>query len=499
MPEWLLPVTFVALLEELRPVFSAPSFENFRVVIVGWVHALGRRRISDVLRGAGRLADKHYASYYRFFSHARWCLDELGLRLLSLVVKLLPAEAVVELPLDDTLSRHRGKKIALGSVHADPVLRQGGKPFYAYGHVFVVLSVYLRVPWLPGNGWALPFMFRLYEGSRHGGREDAPSDKKRRAARRRRGLATRRRRRMTDRTVRRGELVACRPRPCRGPVPDGIRPTKLELAAEMVLGVAQRFPHIRFRVLGDHLYCGRALLHTVHSRVQNVGFVVRGHPDAALYELPPERSTPRRGRPRSKGARLPCPQRWASDHAEDFDRTEVDLYGETVPLDVGSYLGMAYRTLPGRQVRYVVAHDPRGIYRPTYVMSTDHELSAAEVVGSYSHRWPLERTFQEAKQKLGMQDPQTQLPASVRRAAPTALLVYSLVVLWYLRDGHRQLRRMRVLRDPWHDKRGRPSFSDMLAALRRLGWRRAFSDPASLSPARSKTLAAYLCRVVAVA
>jgi len=499
MPEWLLPATFVTLLEELRPVFSAPSFENFRVVTAGWVHALGRRRISDVLRAAGGLARKHYGSYYRFFSHARWCLDEAGLRLLGLVLKLLPAGTVVELPLDDTLSRHRGKKISLGSVHADPVLRQNGKPFYAYGHVFVVLSVYVRVRWLPGNGWALPFMFRLYEGSRHGGRDDAPSDKKRRAQRRRRGVATRKRRRMTDRVVRKGKLLECAPRPCCGPLPDDVRPTKLDLAAEMALRVGRHFPHIRFRVLGDHLYAGRALLHTVHSQLDNVSFVVRGHPDAALYQLPPADARAGRGRPRTKGARLPCPEQWAQRHAEHFEEAEVEMYGERVPLRFGSYLGMAYRSLPGRLVRYLVVHDPRGIYRPSYLMSTEPELPAADAVGAYSHRWPLERTFQDAKQKLGMQDPQTQLPASVRRAAPMALLTYSSVVLWYLRDGHRQLARMRVLRDPWYDKQSRPSFSDMLAALRRLGWRRAFSDPASLTPARSKTLAIYLCRVVAAA
>lgn len=498
MPSWMLPATFLALLSEFRPIFTAPSFANFSVLVSGFVHALGKHRISDALRAAGSLAGKHYSAYYRFFSRGAWSLDDLGLSLLAVVLRVFGA-VEVELVLDDTLAHRTGKKVALGSMHADPVLRQGGRPFSSYGHVFVVLAVHVRVPLLAPTGWALPFLFRLYQGSRVGGRADAPSDRRRAHHRRRKKTAQRQRVRKTDRKIVRGKAVPCDARPDTGPLPDGVRPTKLELAAQMLLLVARRFPETRFRVLADHLYAGNTVLETVYANVNNVSFVMCGQPDAALYQLPPPRRDGQRGRPRTRGERLPSPEAWAANHPEAFETTEVEMYGETVKVRVASLDGMAYRSLPGRLLRYVVVVDPLGIYRNMYLLSTDLNLSAAAVVAAYSRRWPLEQTFRDAKQKLGIEDAQTQLPAAVRRTAPFGLLIYSFVVLWYVTEGHREARRLRVERDPWYSKNARPSFTEMLAALRRRGWAEAFRDPSRITVARSKRLIAYLTRVVATA
>lgn len=498
MPEWIVPASFLGLLSEFAPVFTRPSFESFRIVVTGWVHALGKHRISDVLRAAGSVASKHYSSYYRFLSQGQWSLDEVGLVLLSLVLRVLRVQEV-ELVLDDTLSRRKGKKVALAGMHADPILRQNGRPFHSYGHVFVVLAAHVTATKLASTGWALPFMFRLFEGRWRGGRADAPSDKKRAASRRRRGADKRQRVRKTDRKVVGHEVVECEPCPDRGPLPDEARPTKLQLAAEMVLLVARRFPHIQFRVLGDHLYNGRSLVHEVMSEVDNVHFVLRGHGNAALYEPPPPPEPGKRGRPRTRGERLPTPEQWAARKSTRFRKVEVEIYGKRVSLEVASFVGMAYRTLPGRLVRYVVVRDPRRIYDTQYLMTTDVDLDPADVVAAYARRWPLEQTFRDAKQKLGMQDPETQLPASVRRAAPMAMLTYSLVVLWYITDGSRHAQRMRSPSDPWYDKSARPSFSDMLAVLRRAGWRRGFLDPARGRTKRSKMLEAFLDQVVAAA
>jgi hypothetical protein len=130
-------------------------------------------------------------------------------------------------------------------------------------------------------------------------------------------------------------------------------------------------------------------------------------------------------------------------------------------------------------------------------MGTDTRLSAAEIVAAFGRRWPLEQTFRDAKQKLVIEDPQTQLPTAVRRSVPFGLFLYSLVVLWYLTKGHLEASALRLHRDPWYDKTARPSFTEMLATLRRCGWAKAFADPAQLTAARSENLAAYLSRVVA--
>lgn len=498
MPDVILPATFVTLLQEFRPVFSQASFGNFVVLIAGFVHALGKHRITDALRAAGPSATKHFTTYYRFFSRASWSVDELGFVLVSFVVQTFRL-GLVELVLDDTLVRRTGKKVALASMHADPLLKQGGRPFHSYGHVYVVLAVHVSIPLLATTGWALPFLFRLYEGPRRGGRKDAASDIRRALCRRRKGVSARHRERLTDRRVVDEVLVSCKPRPDDTPIPKKLRPKKTQLAAEMIVAVARRFPHVRFRVLADHLYNGKTVLHAVISEVDNVHFVVRGRPDAALYELPPPRRPGQKGRPRVKGDRLPNPKQWAEDHPDAFERIEVDLYGHNVPVEVASFVAMAYRSLPGRLLRYVVVRDPDGIYQTTYIISTDVDVPAAEVAAALARRWPLERTFQECKQKLGLQDTEVQLPASVRRQPAMTMILYSLVVLWYVLHGHRLLQHRRLSDDPWYARVGRPTFSDMLAGLRSQSWAEPLLDPPCAAPSRQEMLAAYLARVVAAA
>lgn len=497
----MLPRSFLAILRRLRPVFTGPSFSNFIVLIAGFVHALGGRRITDALRAAGPAATKHFTTYYRFFSHARWCQDQLGFALIELIVELLGL-GEIELVLDDTLTRRTGKKVALASMHADPLLKKTsrGRLFMSYGHVFVVLAVHVKVPALGRTGWALPVLFRLFEGPSAGGRADAPSDVRRRQGRRRQGKPQRQRVRKTDREVVDGELRMCDARPDEGPLPEAVRPKKTELGAQLVCLVAKRFPHLKFRVVADHLYNGRTVLHAVLSEVDNVHVVSRGRPDAALYELPPPREPGQMGRPRTRGDRLLSPQAWAEAHPEAFRTLTVAMYGRNVIVEVASFQAMAYRSLPGRLLRYVIVRDPDGIYRTDYLLCTDVDLDEAEILRAYSHRWPLERTFQDCKQKLRIESPQTQLPASVRRSAPFGMTLYTLVVLWYVTDGHLEAAQLAPrLADPWYARNGRPSFSDMLAALRRIGWYERLLDLPSTDPPRPELWANYLARVVAAA
>ncbi len=88
----------------------------------------------------------------------------------------------------------------------------------------------------------------------------------------------------------------------------------------------------------------------------------------------------------------------------------------------------------------------------------------------------MEVAFHDAKQFLGLEDPQGQTPQAVRRTAPLALLVYGLVLLWYadqLDDAHVSSWLLR----PWYRTKTAPSFLDMLTALRRAGWQQYLSQP----------------------
>ena len=65
---------FMALVQGLAGTMTAPTFASLTTVLTGWVFA-GRRTVTRMILAAGSAADKHYSSYHRLFSAARWSLD----------------------------------------------------------------------------------------------------------------------------------------------------------------------------------------------------------------------------------------------------------------------------------------------------------------------------------------------------------------------------------------------------------------------------------------
>ena len=65
---------------------------------------------------------------------------------------------------------------------------------------------------------------------------------------------------------------------------------------------------------------------------------------------------------------------------------------------------------------------------------------------------------------------------AVQRTAPLALVLYSLIVVWFHQKGHAWLR---FPDRPWYKKKVEPSFADLLTTLRRVTWEERF---ANLSP-----------------
>ena len=99
LPDVTLPASLAGLLWVLRPVFTAPSFATFCVLVAGLAGQVRRRTVCGMLLGAclGRPWPHDRAHY--FFARACWDLDELGLAVARLVVGLLvPAGAAASGP-----------------------------------------------------------------------------------------------------------------------------------------------------------------------------------------------------------------------------------------------------------------------------------------------------------------------------------------------------------------------------------------------------------------
>jgi hypothetical protein len=441
----MIPEPFASVLAAYAVCFQARSYPTFQWLVLGWVQCRERRTLTAVALASGGLGTRHISVFHRFFARAAWSLDAVGQVVFQQARRWLPAEQPLYLLGDDTLARKSGKCVSLASMHHDPLLSSARKPFFSFGHVWVVLALWVPLPMGRGRGFALPLLVRLYTGAKRGGRADAPSRP----------------------TSGKRQQVAEAAHAARD------RRTKLELLAEMVALVAGWAPDRTVYLAVDSAYAGRALL---EQRPPNVHVVSRLRLDAALWAPAPKRRAGQKGRPRRRGARLPTPQQVAA-RCRQWQALAVTIYGRTVTTQVRPMRALWYTALRDQPVQIVLVRDPTGKRRDEAFFCTDPGANARFILEAYARRWCLEVTFHDAKQFLGFADPQCQTPRAVQRTAPFALLVYDLVLLGFAAHAHSTTGLAWPVR-PWYRHKTAPSFVDMLAVLRG-----ALGSPPFLEPA----------------
>ena len=119
----------------------------------------------------------------------------------------------------------------------------------------------------------------------------------------------------------------------------------------------------------------------------------------------------------------------------------------------------------------VLVRDPVGKRPDQMFYCTRLDWDARQILSTYASRWAIEVTFENSKQLLGLEDPANRMPQAVQRTAPMALVLYSLIVVWFHRVGHAWVR---FPDRPWYTKKEEPSFADMLTTLRRVSWEEKF-------------------------
>ena len=117
----------------------------------------------------------------------------------------------------------------------------------------------------------------------------------------------------------------------------------------------------------------------------------------------------------------------------------------------------------------------------------DLSLSAKAILELFAMRWPLEVAFYNAKQFLGLEDPQNRTPQAVRRTAPMALYLHTMVILWFAKHGRFDAEAYRRTH-PWHTRKRTPSFADMLAYLKMTSLRESISRYPGQKPSSTKNL-----------
>jgi hypothetical protein len=157
-----------SLLLKFEGCFTKPGFENFTRLLIGWICCQGRHSISRVIQAASDSDNtKHHSCLYRFLSVGKWSADSLGKVLFHLLLPFLSPRITVLV--DDTLNGKCGPHIFGAGMHYDASkstygrgTTAGAKKFFAFGHNWVVLAVWIPLPWKTNGGLAVPILFRLY-------------------------------------------------------------------------------------------------------------------------------------------------------------------------------------------------------------------------------------------------------------------------------------------------------------------------------------------------
>jgi len=417
-----LTLTFVVVLQEFRYVFSQPSFQTFCALMTGWCLSPRRRFVTELILSSGSAHDGHHSCYHRFFSQASWDLDFLWRILARVLLNTFAPTGLVELAGDDTLCRKRGLTIYGTGMHHDPLISSRALKLVSWGHDWVVLCLVVRCFWAPSKVWCLPLCCRLY--------------------RNRQGLT-------------KGRKGKKRP-------PDPNHRTRPELFREMLGLLAAWFPQRQFVVSGDSAYGGQSVLRQLPANVDLISHV---HPKGGLYAPAPPPSG--KGRPRTKGARLAPMAQWAADASQPWTELCFDQFGLHATLAVKTRHALYYKAGKDRLLTIVLVHDLAGQRPEQMFYSTRLDWDARRILGSYAARWAIEVTFENCKQLLGLEDPANRTALAVQRTAPMALVLYSAIVIWFHRLGHRCL----AYPDrPWYPHKEEPSFADLLTTLRRVSW-----------------------------
>lgn len=413
-----IPASLHGLLSLFTDCFTKPTLQTFRALVIGQISQTGPRTVTGMLVGARVSRVWDHCRAHRFFSRARWSPDALGLCLAEMIVeRLLPPGAAVVIAIDDTLLSRLGRKVYGTFWHYDPTANAKAHT-YARGNSWVVAGVVVSVPFLE-RSICLPILFRLW-------------------------------------------------RPRRGHIPknapDPHRPSKPELARQIVGLLADRLNGRTVHVVADAAYGSRAW-RGIDERI-SVTFRLRR--DAALFEPAPPRLGGR-GRPATKGARCAGISQIAHDSATMWTATKATRYAKTKEISVHDRRCVWPRALLATPVRLILVADPsHGAGYELALLTTDQDTAPATLIERYADRWSIEVAFEEAKQLAGVGDARNRVRTAVERTVPFQFLCMSLASVWYALFGHHpDVVAEHRARAPWYRTKTTPSFADMLATLRR--------------------------------
>jgi len=314
----------------------------------------------------------HWTSYYKWLEKGKWSWLSLARRFVQLAIAVVNDE-VLHLAIDDTLTLRASKQAPGSQIHH----QHGNKPNlarYVRGQCWVALALVSRNRLM--QGFAIPLLARL--------------------------------------------------------IPSASNTGKLVAGKTLVRAIAPLFKGKKVRVLADSWYMRRVFIEAMRSH----GFHVIGQTriDTRLYDEPPKRKKPGRGRPPKYG------EKYTEKRIAHLKRktATLTLYGTAQAVRYRSRIVKA-RFLDGLLVRAVWAElydEKTASWRPArLLLSTDTSLTPETIIESYGLRWSIEGMFHQVKQAWGLKEAWQQTRQTLHRWVHLTMIGYGLVQMLTLFDS----------------------------------------------------------------
>ncbi|MFZ2540127.1 MAG: transposase [Oscillospiraceae bacterium] len=422
-----LPDAIIQVFALFSPLFSRPVYKNTLELIVAHFLCTGKRTVTNLIKCLGKHKDTNFTKYFYVLRKAKWStFKSSNILFLSIVDRLLPKDAPIEINIDTHLNRRKGPKIKGLGYHRDAVASSKKQKVLTTGHNWLVATVCVNI-FGSKYKWSLPFLSYLLTPEKPLSSSCNKADLKGKS----------RHKKMTK--------VTC----------------QIILQVRRWLG-----PKRKIIIVADSAFCCREICKTCIKH--SVIFCTQLRLDASLYDFPPIHKGGR-GRPRVVGKRLPNLETLANDKKQKWVRLSAPWYnGKTKNLDVLTGTCLWYHnTVGGVPIRWIITKDPCGESKPIAILITDFRICAEQAIAFFVGRWSIETTFQEINRHFNLETIHTWSDTSINRTAPTIIASYSLaclVVNESIKNGGAEITPQAT---SWYEKKT-VTFSDVMIYLKLL-------------------------------
>ena len=380
------------------------------LIMMGILFARGRRTVTTWLRAAGLQDD--YGGYYYLLQPLGRQANQLGEKLLTLLLLRLVTVKRLLFAIDDSPTKRYGPKVQGAGIHHNPTPGPADQKFL-YGHIWVTFCLVIRHPlW---NTIGLPLLGLMYV---------------------------------------RAKDIADIPRKCQWKFR-----TKLQLAATQMVKFAElaKAAGKTVWVVADGAYANAPFIKPL--RAAGVIVVSRLRKNAKLFSLPKPVQKRGPGQPRKYGeTRMHLAPRAA--HRLGWETIECFVYGQWVTKTVKTFL--ATYAPAGGVIRVVIVKEAHGC---EFFFCTDPEATPREIVETFADRSSIEQDFHDVKEIWGAGQQQVRNIWSNIAVFNLNLWMQTLVECW---AWNKPVDEIRDRADsPWDDPQRRPSHADRRKALRR--------------------------------